>query len=227
MLPEIKIINKILVHKFYERHAGVLFFVFYIMFGMVESSQVVSYHLGLMHAAISSPVFMSIVFGIWVLYLTKGVLFFEECFAQPHHLFFKQISLLEKRAQFFLLVYAYLVVYQPVLIYSIIMIVVAFKAYAVLAAFSIIAFHLIVLSLCAWRSIHTINTSQPSVLKIPSLRWPFSKPYPLFYISLLTDRFKIMLLLAKTFSILCLLGFLQIPLDQYEPRLAQLGTTVP
>src|SRR6185369_16363350 len=103
MLPVIKIINSILVRKFYERHAALLFFVFYVMFGMVESGQIVSYHLGLINGAISSPMFMMIVFGIWMLYLIKAVLLFEECFAQPHNLFFKQISLLNKLAQFFLL----------------------------------------------------------------------------------------------------------------------------
>src|SRR5262249_17028601 len=55
---------------------------------------------------------------------------------------------------------------------------------------------------------------------------PFPTPYPTFYIGLLTHRLKIMFFLAKSFSILCLLGFLQIPLDQYEPRLAYLGMVV-
>lgn len=168
---------------------------------------------------------MIIVLGIWVLYLFKSVLFFEECFTQPHNLFFRQITLLEKLVQFSLLAYAYFIIYQPVLIYSLIIIVVAFSTNAIWLALSLIAFHFIMLSLCAWRSMSSINTSRPSTLKIRSLHWPFSKPFPLFYISLLTDRFKIMLLLAKTFSILCLLGFLQIPLDQYEPRLAHLGMT--
>lgn len=226
MLPVIKIINGIFVRKFYERHAGILFFVFYVMFGMVESGQIVSYHLALINAAISSPIFMALVFGVWMLYLVKSVFFFEDFFAQPHNLFFKQISLLNKHTQYFYLAYAYLLIYQPVLIYSCVMIAVAFKAKAVGTALSIIIFHFMAVSLCAWRSIDSINTSKPSILKIPSLRWPFAKPFPLFYISLLTDRFRIMLLLAKTFSILCLLGFLQIPLDHYEPRLAHLGIVI-
>ncbi|HEV8512026.1 MAG TPA: hypothetical protein VGQ59_02055 [Cyclobacteriaceae bacterium] len=226
MLPTIKIINGVLVRKFYERHASLLFFVFYLMFGMVESGQIVSYHLALIHGAISSPVFMMIVLGIWMLYLIKAVLLLEECFAQPHNLFFKQIGQLNKPTQFFLLAYTYVLIYQPVLIYSIVMIVVAFKSNAILAAMSMIAFHFIMISLCAWRSINSINTSRPSVLAIPSLRWPFAKPYPVFYISLLTDRFRIMLLLTKTFTILCLLGFLQIPLDHYESRLAHLGMAI-
>lgn len=226
MFPEIKIINRILVRKFYERHAAFLFFVFYAMFGMVESGQIVSYHLALIHGALSSPLFMAIVLSIWALYLIKSILFFEECFTQPHYLFFRQISLLDKLTQFFLLVYTYFMIYQPVLIYSIVIIIVALTTNAVWVGVSLIAFHIIMISLCAWRSVNSINTSRPSVLRMPSLRWPFSKPFPLFYISLLTNRFKIMLLLAKTFSILCLLGFLQIPLDQYEPRLAHLGMTL-
>jgi hypothetical protein len=226
MLPVIKIINRVLVRKFYERHAGLLFFVFYIMFGMVESGQIVIYHKALIYGALSSPFLMAIVFVVWLLYLAKAILFFEECLAQPHNLFFSQISLLDKAAQFFLLVYAYFLIYQPVLIYSVIMIAVCFKTNAVWIGMTIIVFHLVMIGICAWRSVHSINTSRPSLLGIPSLRWPFARPYPMFYIGLLTDRLKIMLLLAKTFSILCLLGFLQIPLDQYEPRLAYLGMTI-
>ncbi|MGC4022494.1 MAG: hypothetical protein QM734_11390 [Cyclobacteriaceae bacterium] len=226
MLPVIKTVNAILVRKFYERHAGLLFFVFYFMFGMVESGQIKSYHLGLIYGALSSPLMMLIVFAIWLLYLTKGMLFFDECISRPQNLFFKQVSLLDKRAQFFLFSYAYLIIYQPVLIYSIVMIAVAFSKKAIWMAASMIAFHFLAISLCSLRSVYRINNTKSPRLIIPTLRWPFTLSPPMFYVGLLTSRFKIMLFLTKIASIISLLGFLQIQLDQYEPRLAYLGMII-
>lgn len=226
MLPALRILNAILVRKFYERHAGLLFFLFYVMFGMVESGQIVTYHLGLIFGVLSSPTMMAIVFAIWSLYMAKGALFFEECISQPQNLFFKQITLFNKRSQFFLFSYGYLIIGQPVLIYSIVMIGVAFSKGLIREAASIIAFHILVICAYSWRSVHSVNSTKSSRLTIPSLRWPFTVPPPMFYIGLLTSRFKIMLLLTKIFSILCLVGFLQIPLDHYEPRLAYLGMVI-
>lgn len=223
MLPLLNIIHRVLVKKFYERHAGLLFLVFYVMFGMVESGQIISYHLSLIYGAISSPIFMAIVFTIWFLYLLKSVLFFEECFNQPQNLFMRQIGVLDKTKQFILMWDAFVLIYLPVLIYSIVMIVLSFKAQSFWIAFAIIFFHIAAISLSTYRIIYVINSSAPSNLTIPSIRIPFIKTFPLFYIGVLIDRFKITLLLTKVFSILCLIGFLQIPLDNYEPRLAYLG----
>jgi hypothetical protein len=226
MLPVLKIINRVLVKTFYERHAGLLFFVFYIMFGMVESGQIISYHLGLIYGAIGSPVFMGIILAIWFLYLAKGTLFFEECFGKPQNNFLHQISLLDRKNQFLWISTAFVLIYLPVLSYSAVMIVVAFKNQNIWPAFSMIFFHITALSLSAYRIVYKINSSIPSIFLLPAIRFPFIKTFPLFYIGLLMDRFKIMLLLTKIFSIACIIGFLQIPLDDYEPRLAYLGLVI-
>ncbi len=52
---------KALVVPFYKDHAGMLIFVFFLMFGVVEASQVVNYHLALIHAMLSSGIFLLIV----------------------------------------------------------------------------------------------------------------------------------------------------------------------
>jgi hypothetical protein len=226
MLPVLKIIHLVLVKKFYERHAGLLFAVFYVMFGMVESNQIISYHFGLILGAISSPVFLAVVLAVWLLYLSKSVLFLEECFSQPRNTFLRQLNLLDQQQQFLLLAYALLLCYLPVLIYSAFMIVIAFQQHYYLAALSMMAFHAVMLGAGAFKMVHSLNSSSPPFLQLPSFRWPFIKSYPLFYIGLLFDRFKITLLLTKVFSILCLIGFLRIPLDDYEPRLAYLGLAI-
>lgn len=226
MLPVLKIIHLVLVKKFYERHAGLLFVVFYLMFGMVESSQIISYHYGLMLGAISSPVFLGIVLLMWLLYLSKSVLFVEECLVQPRNIFLRQLNLLDQRQQLLLLAYTLLLCYLPVLIYSAFMIAIAFQQHTYLAALSMMAFHAVMLSAGGFKIVRSLNSSSPPFLQLPSIRWPFVKSYPLFYIGLLFDRFKITLLLTKVSSILCLVGFLQIPLDNYEPRLAYLGLVI-
>jgi hypothetical protein len=226
MLPVLKIIHLLWIRKFYERHAGLLFFVFYVMFGMVESGQIVSYHLGLIYGALSSFVFMVLVLAIWFLYLVKGILLFEECLFQPKNIFFREIGLLDRKIQFLLISYAIVLIYLPVLLYSAFMMAIAIQTQNLMAFFGIISFHVVIICLSAWRITYTINSSMPSLLQIPSFHLPFVKPFPLFYIGLLTDRFKITLLLTKIFSILCIIGFLQIPLDNYDPRLAYLGLII-
>jgi len=66
--------------KFYERHAGLLFFVFYVMFGMVESGQLVSYHLGLIYGAIGAPVFLALVLFPLGFYTSGKVFVFPRVF---------------------------------------------------------------------------------------------------------------------------------------------------
>lgn len=221
-----KVLNTVWVKKFYERHALLLFFVFYIMFGMVEPGQIISYHKGLIYGMLSSWMFIVIVLAIWSLYIIKAVLFLEECIALPQNTFLRNISLLSRRRQLLLYAYATVLCYAPVLLYSLFILFNALEQGWLLQLTAVTVFHLSVIFFSAWRIRYIFNSSQPAVIRWPSFRWPFRILFPFFYLGLLVDRFKIMWLMTKVSSLLMLIGFLQIPLDQYEPRLALLGTTL-
>ena len=87
MLPVIRIFNKVIVGQFYQQHAGLLLFVFFIMFGIVEGSQLVYYYLSLIYGMLGSPVFLGIVFFIWVLYSFKCIQFTKTAMSLPQNSF--------------------------------------------------------------------------------------------------------------------------------------------
>ena len=55
---------KALVVPFYKNHAGLLFFVFFLMFGIVESTQIVFYHVSLIVGMLTSGIFLFIVLSL-------------------------------------------------------------------------------------------------------------------------------------------------------------------
>lgn len=225
MPAQLKIIHKIWIQKFYERHAVLLGMVFYVMFFLVNSSEIIGFHFNLIVAVLSSFKLLLLVFGIWALYQIKTIFLFEECLSLPQNAFLKKFELLSRGNQFLFYGYSLLLAYMPVFIYSAVMVVIAFRYHFYLAGWSMLGFQVGIISLGAWRLLHTINSCTPSIFRIPSFRWKLPKPFPFFYIGLLVHRFKITFLLTKIFSVLCILGFMQLPVDHYEPRLAWLGFT--
>ena len=87
MLSVTKVLGKVLVARFYERNAGLFFVVFYLMFGIVESSQIISYHQSLIYATLTSLVFQLMVGGVWLLYSVKCIQFIAEQLRQPQNQF--------------------------------------------------------------------------------------------------------------------------------------------
>ncbi|NBP70032.1 MAG: hypothetical protein EBU52_14940, partial [Cytophagia bacterium] len=63
------------------------------MFGVVESSQVVSYHQSLIYGMLGSPIFMLVIFGFWLLYQLKVVLFFLRLLNQEEYQFLNVLAL--------------------------------------------------------------------------------------------------------------------------------------
>lgn len=219
------VLMKVLVKKFYERNAGLLALVFYIMFGVVESNQLISYHESLIYGVLSSPVFLLVVMAVWLLYTLKYLqLVFSEL-AQPQNQFLIQYSSLPGGIQIPAMFAALAGIYLPVLAYSFFIIWIGIGTSHLLPTISIIVFHLAVLMSTSVLIVNRLNTlhEKKTFVLLPTILWPWRKPLPLFYIGHLLNEIPLALFFAKIFSLLCLFGFLQIPLDHYENRLALLG----
>lgn len=223
MQAVLKIIHRVCVLKFYERHAALLAFVFYVMFGLVQSNELIDFHQGLIFASLTSPLFYAAVLGVWTLYLIKIILFYEECFSLPQNSILKNFGLLAPRSQWMIFSYAIILAYLPVLIYSLFMIRLAFQHQLIGYGLSIIVFHSSAIGLGSWRLMHVINSTSSFALKMPRLWWGFRKPLPLIYLGLLANRLKLTFLLTKLSSVVCILCLWYLPVDHYEPRLAWLG----
>lgn len=114
----VTVFTRAFILPFYRSHAGLLLFVFFVMFGTVESNQLVSYHRSLIEATLTTPLFRLGVFIIWLLYGLKIVHFLLTLFRQPHYTFANELALLSKPKLFGWMLITFLVCFIPVLAYS-------------------------------------------------------------------------------------------------------------
>ncbi|MFM8913138.1 MAG: hypothetical protein ACKOE6_09520, partial [Flammeovirgaceae bacterium] len=219
------ILMKVFVKKFYERNTGLLAFVFYAMFGVVESNQIISYHQSLIYGVLSSTTFLLLVMLVWLLYALKFLqLIFSEL-AQPQNQFFVLCATLPRTTQLKGWIMALSAIYFPVLLYSFFIVWIGISQNRVWPALAVLALHIgVLLAASSWimqrlRSLH----EKKAFTFLPSVRLPWTKPFPFFYTSFLFNEIPLALLFTKLFSLFCLFGFLQIPLDHYENRVGLLG----
>ncbi len=198
----LKLLIKTLGNSFYQQHIGLFLVVFYLLFGAVEGSQLVSYHLAILMAICSSPLILSLLFGVWILYAIKSYLFIAKKLKSEDYQFAKNITSLTKKEQLSLWfkIYAYLLL--PILIYACLIIVIALKHgfYFTLTATTIgLCLLLFVLSFQTFRfTNYTFKQSKGWII------WPNLKvhqpfwAWPIFY---LFQEQKLMLLVVKIVSI--------------------------
>ncbi|MBS1509091.1 MAG: hypothetical protein JSS79_20805 [Bacteroidetes bacterium] len=214
---------KTVVRKFYERNTGFFLFIFFLMFGIVESTQIVNYHLSLMYGMLHSVIFLSCVCAAWLFYMMKCVAFVSGYSDLPENSFLYKLNLLSYRRRLIWLLFIFTLIDLPVLVYSSLIVAVGIKEGAYGAVLSIISFHVVVLVGASLLLAAKLNSLRPSRLRFPRLRFNRPLPLPLFYISALFHRYKIGVLLTKGFSFFAIIGFLHIPLDHYEYRTALMG----
>ncbi len=225
MLSVTKVLGKVLVARFYERNAGLFFVVFYLMFGIVESSQIISYHQSLIYATLTSVAFQLMVFAIWLLYTLKCVQFISEQLRQPLNQFVFQLALLHPSQLFIQSIQLILLLHLPVLAYTIFIIALGINSQNYLSVGSIILFQTALYLASARWLVYRLQAQHLFRFKLdlPHLTWKWPKPLPLFYLGHLTTQLPTVFFFAKVASLFCIFGFLQIPVDHYEVRVAILG----
>jgi hypothetical protein len=216
MRPIHQVIQRALVVPFYQQHAGLFFFVFYVMFGLVESSQLINYHQSLIYGMLSSTLFLLIVLFIWLLYFLKCfILIRQKCEAPQYH-FIHELASLPPSSLLYHFIILYIMIFMPVMLYSIIIVAIALKTGFYTSAIIILLFQASSLLLCSWASAQQIQQRHlPSRFTIPSFKVPFNRPLFLFYISHLSKNQKVGILLSKIFSILSIYIVLQ-AMDVHE-----------
>jgi hypothetical protein len=219
------VLIKVLVKKFYERNVGLLFFVLYLMFGVVESNQLISYHRSLIYGVLGSPIFLLGVMGVWILYTLKYLQLILAELSEPQNQFLVNYSRLTKGEQFWPMLLSITLVYQPVLIYSAFIVLVGVISHQILPTIEVIVFHIGVLIVSTWLILKRINSlhERKQLAIFPTLRWPWKKPFPVFYLNHLTHQLPLGLLFTKVFSLFAIIGFMQIETDHYENRTALMG----
>ena len=132
---------KVLVNKFYERNVGLLFFVLYLMFGVVESNQLISYHRSLIYGVLGSPIFLLGVMGVWILYTLKYLQLVLSELSEQQNQFLINYSRLTKTEQFWPMLFSVTLIYLPVLTYSAFIVGVGMATKQFLSTLEVIVFH--------------------------------------------------------------------------------------
>ncbi len=203
MVSIARLLLKTVVRKFYERNAGFFLFLFYLMFGIVQSSQIVSYHLSLIYGLLSSTIFLLMICIVWVLYLIKCFAFVSAFATSSENDFLLKLNQLSFLKRFGSAFFIFIIVDLPVLIYLAVIIGVAIHQKLYGQAAMIILFHLIILAIAALLFNKKISSLRHPLFHKVSFRMNRPIPFPLFYLSTLINKHKIVLFTTKAFSFFC------------------------
>lgn len=215
----------VLVKQFYERNTGLFLFIFFLLFGIVESSQIVYFHLSLIYGILEAPVFFALVAGIWLLYSLKTLQFADAQLRRPENTFLFELGKLPASVCFRTMLFTQVLVYIPVLLYSLAVLGVAVYTQKWWPALALIVLHTLLLSTSAAIISHVLRHQHRPTAWWPvvSLRWPYAKPSVWFLLGSLPQQHGMVLLMSKFFSLLCLLGFLQLDVGAEDARVPMLG----
>ncbi len=191
-----------MAYPFYRIHAGIFFFVFFIMFGVVESSQVVSYHQSLIYGMLGSAIFMLVIFGVWLLYQLKVVLFFLRLLNQEEYQFLNVLALRSGTQNFISFFGLAFFTFLPVAIYSVAIYFIALSSGLYTQVLLILFFQLFLLAATALVLAANIQRKHvPALFSLPTLTFTFLKGLSGIYWNYLLHREKIAIALSKLFSL--------------------------
>jgi len=110
-----------------------------------------------------------------------------------------------------------------VLIYLAVIIGVALHQNLYCEVVMIILFHVVILAIASLLFNKKISLLRHPLFHKVSFRMNRPIPFPLFYLSTLINKHKIVLFTTKAFSFFAIIGFMNIPLDHFEYRTALMG----
>ncbi len=194
-----------LVVPFYKNHAGLLFFVFFLMFGIVESTQIAFYHQSLIYGMLSSGIFLVVVFVIWLLYQLKSLHFLLKTSASDSCSFLNLLALLPSTQSFLYFLLISFITFLPVFLYTLAIYAIGIQHsfYDVLAAVFIFQLGLWLLNARALNySIR--NRHVGARFTLPSFTLPYQQTQVGIYAGYLFKEEKSALMLSKVFSLVLL-----------------------
>lgn len=210
----LKLLTNSLAREFYQQHAGFFLVGLYLLFGIVEPSQLAGYQKALLLAGISSSGGAILVFTSWFLYSAKAHLFVSQKLNLPEYTFVKETGSLEKKEQLKLWMKFYSVILLPVFIYVLLLTGLSLKNQFYISAISILFVFFALFFGLAWLRFHTITFNflkqgHQLMIRRVKIKKPFFS-WPVFY---LFNEQPLMLLLCKVISFVLFKGILWVFAD--------------
>ncbi|PYF72405.1 hypothetical protein [Pedobacter nutrimenti] len=197
----LKLLTKTLSREFYIQHAGLFLFLFYLLFGTVEASQLLNYHKALLLAIASSPLLLTGCFLLWILYALKCQLFIGNKKNLPAYAFMQLLPAAAKKRQLLVWLQLYALLLLPVLIYAVLLLGLAWCYGYYYTVLSVALFMPVLLMCLSWfsrrKSIYSFLDRQP-LFRIPLP--VFRKPFILWPVVYVFQKQPLMLLVCKVLS---------------------------
>lgn len=208
-----RVLQKSIITPFYRSHAGLLIFVFLVMFGTVESRYLVNYHQMLILGMFTSEIFMIVVCLIWTLYSIKILHFMLSLLRKPEYASLTELMLVSKPRLFAQILVTVLSCFIPVWIYTVFIYLLGITENYYAASIGIFVFQTLLCCLNAFVIVLFLRTQHEFSwalfhFRIPNVGGRFG-----FYISHFISEEKIALLISKAFS----LSLLYIVREATEP----------
>ncbi len=193
---------KALVMPFYKNHAGLLFFVFFLMFGIVESTQIVFYHQSLIYGMLTSGIFLLIVLTIWLFYQLKSLHFLLKTLREDSYLFLHHLAVLPAKQSFHCYFAIGFLTFLPVLAYTIAIYAIGIQHQFYLSLVIVFIFQLALLLMNAGVLNFAIRTQHiASRITLPTLTLPYQRTLIGIYAGYLFKEEKSAVILSKLFSL--------------------------
>ena len=192
-----------LAKEFYQQHAGYFLMGFYLLFGIVESSQLMSYHKALLLAGVSSPVGILIVSVSWVLYCVKVYYFIKQRLGLNQYKFIFELGTVGKNPQLKVWLALYAVIMAPIIIYVFALIAITIYNELFISLICIVSvFAALVsgLSYLSYQSL-TFGSLREEIRQI-NLHIKFKRPFFTWPILYLLNEQPLMLIMCKALSLL-------------------------
>ena len=198
-----RVLSKIFIRRFYAANAGFFLFFFFVLFGAVDGSSLMSYHLSLMKSILGSATILWLVCFIWLLYHLKCTTFFLQIIDSEEGAFLYNLQALFPGRQWLLYMMLYGAVYAPVLVYAVLVFVVGVQQGYRSSAAGLLFFQLLSFPFFTGLIYYRIN-NRLRRFALPSFRLPFYRPLWLTVFYYFTIKKKVLLLTLKAFSLFLL-----------------------
>ncbi|MES2327999.1 MAG: hypothetical protein V4539_00260 [Bacteroidota bacterium] len=208
----INILQRVLVNHFYKVNAGFFLFFFFVLFGVVNGSQLISYHFSLIQGMIQSYVFLACVIFAWLLYTLKCINYITKQLSEPGQQFLFVLNTAPRSKRLIWMLFVHMMVYMPVFLYAVIVAVIAAKQHYFGSMTAVIISNGFMILLSTGLYMRYLQ-KRVTGINFTLSAFQFSKPFFSIPLWFLWKERKQMLLVTKTFSLLLLYGFINL----YEP----------
>lgn len=205
------ILNKVMVKQFYTSNAGFFLFFLFFFFGIVQAGHIISYHLSLMQAMITSPLFLFVVMTGWLLYNIKCATFCTDKLQQADGQFLFTLCSFSFTKQLILFMAVSTALYLPILLYTCFLVAVALAQNAVTFSVVVILYQLLMIafgSTVIYRSVSKRTESRlAGLVAIYRKKLQVKLGYHTFMIAYIFNDRKLVFAVVKLFSLLLLSMF--------------------